>query len=674
MGVNSSKGFNFKLVANGKQLDLFQDETIEISNNVTGLFDIGILPSDFTRQIIIPGTKRNNSFFQHVYDISVQNPYLFSTNVKVPAYFDFDGVYLSQGYIQLNKVNVYANKFIQSYEITIYGTLSSFSRDINKLFLTDLSNLSKYNHTASYQNIRDSWDGDLFAGDIVYPLCDYGSGWTYTPTNNVPGIDDIDGALSVQDFKPSIRVKAVLDAIFEYTGYSYSSEFFNLDWISELYMICNNSLKYPEFLDVNLENYGKIKLGAIEGIGMTDFQPTSTVITQFPWYNKLLDKTNIIGNNSSYFVQKDSALQGVLSLNLQISSSVNIATQTELHYWPTGSTPGGSGSSYAVLPTFNQYMEDYAAANTGGGGINLKESITTSFVTSTIVPTGHYYFGIRYYPVSGTAPVQYTIDPGGSTKSYLEITKATQAADGKIMNIPLNMPYGQNGIKLVDFIRGLQRKFNLVIYPDNTKQNHFIIEPFNSWYDKGEVKNFDKFINLDEIIGVTPANNLAVNKLEFGDLIGNDYIAQQFAKLNTREYGKTYYTDTQNFFSQGEFVVDTVFSNTPLTYLAGTGLSGSAEGITPPSVTSYGYYVGDYGWFTPYDACANTSYYPNVLWGDTPSLAELTVLYNDSSLTSPYNGGNSYWKILPQFTTEYYVSYIQSDGVVGNPQPCSTFI
>ncbi len=47
-------------------------------------------------------------------DISIDNPFLFATNIKVPAYFDFDSVYLSQGYLQLNKVNVRANKFIES--------------------------------------------------------------------------------------------------------------------------------------------------------------------------------------------------------------------------------------------------------------------------------------------------------------------------------------------------------------------------------------------------------------------------------------------------------------------------------------------------------------------------------------------------------------------------------
>lgn len=52
MGVISTQGFTFRLIANGQQLDLFADEDIQLSNNVTGLFDIGVLPSDFTRQIL----------------------------------------------------------------------------------------------------------------------------------------------------------------------------------------------------------------------------------------------------------------------------------------------------------------------------------------------------------------------------------------------------------------------------------------------------------------------------------------------------------------------------------------------------------------------------------------------------------------------------------------------
>ena len=90
MGVTSTQGFNFKLIANGNtQLDLFDDEEILVSDYRTGLFDIGVLPAEFTRQITVPGTKVNNAFFEHVYDISIVNPYLFATNVKVPCYLDF---------------------------------------------------------------------------------------------------------------------------------------------------------------------------------------------------------------------------------------------------------------------------------------------------------------------------------------------------------------------------------------------------------------------------------------------------------------------------------------------------------------------------------------------------------------------------------------------------------
>ncbi len=89
MGIISTQAFTFRLIANGQQLDLFEDEDIQLSNNVTGLFDLGVLPSDFTRQITLPGTKVNNAFFEHVYDISIDSPFLFATNVKVPAYFDF---------------------------------------------------------------------------------------------------------------------------------------------------------------------------------------------------------------------------------------------------------------------------------------------------------------------------------------------------------------------------------------------------------------------------------------------------------------------------------------------------------------------------------------------------------------------------------------------------------
>ena len=608
-GISNTQGFTFRLIANGTQLDTFDDEEILISNNVTGLFDIGTLPSDLTRQITLPGTKVNNAFFEHVYDISIDNPFLFATNVKVPAYFDFDSIYLSQGYIQLNKVNVVANKFIESYEVTMYGTLSSFGREINKSYLTDLSPLTAYNHTASYENISASWQGTLFDGNIVYPLADYGQGWQFTPNEIWSGIDDSSSpqqGLAVEDFKPAIRVKAVWDAIFEYTGYTYSSSFLNEAWLDDVYMFCNNSLKYPEFTGIDLETLGQAKIAPLSGSGMTNLVIPEGTQTLLPWYNVESDPSNVVGENSSYTITIDNntSIQGTLSLNVNLSGSIG-GPAIYFYVVPTGSS---TPASYQSLPEINTFFydltyHDFAAGNVGQ---NQTFDVAQTFATAQLAP-GTYYFGIEW--TDQFSPpynnFKFTLDKD-NPKSFLEIKRVRQAADGRVMDIPSNMPFGTSGIKLVDFIVGLQKKFNLVMYPDNTKQNHFIIETFNNWYNKGEIKDFNKYINLDENIEVIPANNFAVNKLTFGDTLDNDYVSQQFSKGANREYGKIYYTDTTNFFSQGEFNVKTSFASEPLLYLNGTGLSGSVGGLTPTiDCFDYSYYA--YSGCTIYwTSCAGT--------------------------------------------------------------------
>ena len=597
MGVISTQNITYRLIANDEQLDVFEDEDLKISNNVTGLFDIGILPSDFTRQITLPGTKKNNAFFEHVYDISIENPFLFATNIKIPCYLDFNGVYLINGYLQLNKVNMFQSKAVDSYEVTIFGTLSSFGKIINNSYLTDLTSLSQYNHTSSYNNITASWSGSLFNGDIVYPLADYGSGYQFTSGQyELFGMDDVNGALSVQNFKPAIRVKAVLDAIFTEAGYTYSSSFMNESFISNVYMVCNYGLKYPEYTGIDLETFGKIKVAPLSGSGMTDLNLPSGSFVTLPWYNVLSDPQGFY-NNGAYRVDKRTRLSGVLNLNMNVSCSANNLPGTlsangrfQIRMLETGSsTPYSTQALQSYIFFFDQLQQSR------NGGINQNYELATQFIMEDI-PTGSYYFQILQSPNSATPPLPVvTLDPEGTVRSYLEIKEVKQAADGRVIDIPSNMPYATQGIKQIDFIIALQRKFHLVIYPDKTKPFNFIIESFNNWYDRGRVASFDNYIDLNQKWDVTPANNLAVNKLNFGDTLDTDYLSQQFSKAANREYAKSYYTDITNFYSQGTLEVKTTFASTPLLRIAGTGLSGSVSGISPaPTHFSIGTYKVSY--------------------------------------------------------------------------------
>jgi hypothetical protein len=361
----------------------------------------------------------------------------------------------------------------------------------------------------------------------------------------------------------------------------------NEPFIDDVYMVCNNSLKYPEYAGVNLETYGKIKVGAISGSGMTGITLASGSWTTLPWYNELSDPQNFY-QNGAYRVEQTTNLNGVLNININVSCSVNNmpGTLSANGTWQIRMLETGSSTPYSTqaVQSYIFFFDQLQQSRTGG--INTTYELASEFKFNSI-PAGNYYFQLRQSPnfASGSLPLV-TLDPQGTNKSFLEIREVKQAADGRVIDIPSNMPYGTTGIKQIDFILGLQKKFNLVIYPDRTKLNQFIIETFNNWYKKGQVKDFNRYINLDKNIEVIPANNLAVNKLNFGDTLDQDYISQQFAKAANREFGKQYYIDTTNFYSQGEYNVKTTFASDPLIRITGTGLSGSVGGINPP-ITQY---------------------------------------------------------------------------------------
>jgi len=596
MGVTSTQGFKFKLVADGQQLDLFKDEEIKLSDNVTGLFDLGVLPADFTRQITLPGTKVNNNFFEFVYDISVESPYTFSTNQKVSCYLDFDGIYLSAGYLQLNKVNVYQNKFVDSYEITIFGGLASFGRDLKRYFLTDLtSSLSAYNHTASYDNIYSSWNAGLFSGSIIYPLAEYGQKITYQNGNTQFGIQSVSGSLCVQDFKPAIKMKTVFDACFSTFGYTYTSSFMDQAWINNIYMVCNNKLRYPVFdsgsngsQSLDLETYGQFRISALSGSAGGGVILNINSNQALDWYNVEANPGNNLNvENLNYTIGINSAVRGNLNLNFEVSSSSagNGMANFILNAYNTG-----TATYYSTpLVNYNNYLNEVQRYNSTQTRTQVFELLTE--FTTPLLPSGSYRFGLQYTTGSQAGTnFKVTLNPGTNCKSYLELTKVNQGGEGLIMDIPSNMPFGTSGIRLVDFISSVQKKYNLVIYPNKTKLNEFIIEPFNTWYTQGEIKDFNRYINLNDKITVTPANNLAVQQLNFGDTLDNDYVSLQFARGANREYGKSYYVDQENYFSQGTFEVKTGFASSPLLYLSGTGISGSATAGTPIAYQLVGEY------------------------------------------------------------------------------------
>lgn len=659
MAVTSGRNKVFKLIARGVELDLFQDETIYLSNNVTGLFDLGKLPSDFTRQITIPGTRKNNDFFQHVYDIAVDEPFLFKTNTKVIAQFDFDGFYVSQGYIQLNKVNIKENKYIDSYEVSIYGLLSSFKKDLQNITLTQLSTLDNYDHIFSIGNIVNSWsgssydgssnalwpessiftssvDGHSLGGEVVYCLQDAGKQIAYQSAlpNNLLGINNVEGfagssaggEVKAQNYKPAMRLDIIVDSIFDEIGYTYESTFLSESRFDNTYVLLDRGLRFPVISGVDLETYGQIEVGPVSG-SSAPLNLLNNVTSSLGFTNVYFDPSNSIidaeGTYSPFWgsaVVNSSPTDTEVTLNILVSSSTDPATAYPTLYI----NPADSGvvTNGIELTYINQVIRRDFQQSGGEKEYTLTQELPTGMSFSSGSET-NFVIG---YTTTGIGSLSVTIGAGANTESRIKIKSLNQLGELLPISMADNMPFATNGITLLDFMASIQKKFNLQIYPSKTKPRHFIIETFNNWYKQGKVKNFDTFVDLNQNISVTPANNLGVREVEFGDKLDIDFLSQNFNKSNNREFGKSYFRDTQNFFSEGKLEVESGLSSSPLRYVAGSGITGSLVN----SFTAFDGVIGT----TTLSVCAQGTsiYYHN---GSGPLPVTGDTIYYDSAGTSP---------------------------------------
>ena len=575
MGVQTTQGYRGKLVdkLTGTILDQFSDEDIKVSTNILELFDLGEIPGTFTQQITLPGTKKNNAYFEQYYDISVWEPDLFNTNQVNEAYLDFDGFYLVNGYIQLNKVNVIENKFVDSYEVTLFGIISNFSIDTRSSFLTDLSTLSAYNHTASYDAITSSWGRGLFNGDIVYPMAEYGQK-AYYSVIDFDGIDDNERALVVRDYKPAIRIKKVWDACFNEFGYTYTGSFWSEPFLNDVYMICNNNLQAPVY-SPDIETFGEGKVSNVSGSAPTNLTAATSAsfnFTQLDYsYN---NKLQLTGSFTKYTVDQKSTLDMTLDLAFKVTHTGGAGSGMPAWYLVYVNDATGLVENTQVLAgPINNYITTIrdSRVTTTTETFNLKG---VPLVSATL-PTGTYRFFIRY-EVYGTANFSVQLNPDSQNMCQLSINRVRQLGDQQVIDIPSNMPAGTSGIKVIDFIRSVQKKFNLIIYPDKLNPNQFIVETFNNWYKQGKIKDFNKYINLKDKISFTPANQLGYKKVRFSDATDTDYITTLFKRTNNRTFGESNYYDSGSFYSQGSLdVVSDVLASGPLGRVPGSGYSGS---------------------------------------------------------------------------------------------------
>ena len=225
------------------ELDLYKEEPLKLTISVEDTKDLPRVNSAFSQSFRIPATQNNSKVFQWWYEVNTVD---FDITRRVAADIYVDGLFYKSGHIRIQAAYVNDETSQVDLEVVFFGETRDFSSQIGEITLNKL-NLTSLNHELTLTNVQNSWAGLLANGDVRYALAD--RGYSYDDAGVVLEDSEIADTsqhtysfqksqhpLNINQLTPMVRAKAIIDAIFEQTEYTYSSDsFFTTSLFEDLY-------------------------------------------------------------------------------------------------------------------------------------------------------------------------------------------------------------------------------------------------------------------------------------------------------------------------------------------------------------------------------------------------------------------------------------------------------
>jgi hypothetical protein len=543
-------GLIVRVLFEGKTYDLDVADNIPLRINMSTIENtsIGEFYGIGSQTFTLPGTKRNNRFFNHAYQIGVSDiPGFYNT---VDAYIIRDGETLLQGQLQLIEVITSEKNGFTEYNVQVSDSVIQFKDRLSSKLLKD-ADWSEYEHIISSASIVDSWSDELLSGSIFYPLVDYGTddvtkfpGQPRVQLNNdyrvgddFPAngvINNINTPMLAKQFLPAIKLKDVVDVIFEQVGFTYTSEFIDTDDFNKLYVLpkSQEGLGVANASDNTLQT---VKSDTQLVAGVTPSGGASTALVQF---NSEISDPGDNYNTSTFLYT--TPIIGDYSFSSQITF-VNPATAT------------------ANVRVTLQLINNFGGTET----LETKDLTVSSSPLQTL--GGTWEFGITAGLTYGVqVKIEHTGGAGASNNlnilnysNYFNVNKAPSSTEG--VTVDMSQQWDAT-TKSIDFIQGLIEQFNLILYPDAIQKNLIHIEPFNDWVSSGEKKDWTEFWNVAEKTSLV--HTVAEQPKEI--LLKNADDSDRFSKLSVETFPNYQYGTQRviadNTVSQGKKSIGSFFA------------------------------------------------------------------------------------------------------------------
>ena len=222
-----------------KYLDTDGVENISLNFNIADITEPDKRNSSYSKTIKVPETKNNRIIFGDISDLTVDSQ--FNPNKKSRCWILVDTIVVFEGSLQLKKISMDWRYDSYLYECVVYADNDGFFKELGELYLTDLD-WSELDHVWSRENIMKSWTASWESG-YFYPLIDYGYDFNLSTINQPlfvgPSGVGINPGVAINQMHPATNVKYILDKIFDFAGYSYTSEFLETREFKKLYIPYN---------------------------------------------------------------------------------------------------------------------------------------------------------------------------------------------------------------------------------------------------------------------------------------------------------------------------------------------------------------------------------------------------------------------------------------------------
>ncbi len=490
------------------QIELFDDESITITQSLQDVKDIQKIFTDYSRTFSIPASKTNNKIFKHYYNYHISD---FDAQKRIEAKIYINHEHYKDGYIKLEGSTMLDNK-AHTYKLTFFGSgvvLKDVLKDdkIGGLALLQEEFEFDYNSNNILDYLQNGYDVAYnkttenspsvervtISDAIIVPLISHTKRLVYD-TNSLDNRDtvnnlhnDTDKGLELSQLKPAIKVDAIVRAIQQqYPQLEFTDDFFNEENTpySNLYMWLH---KKSGFL------YDE----QVEQVPLKDFNVTA-----------------------SYGSGKSSGVVSVYSSSIKnpISGQGNILGYITRNMNVTITPPDNNEYAFVIYNGGKQYARYNFTGEHTETIPYLPQGILTFHIEGGSI--GIYNATIKIY--------RRTLSNIGGDR-YVKFNATANFGTDTKLNASANLP----DMKILDFLTGLFKMFNLTAFVN--KDGKVAVQSLDQFY-RSSGKIYDVTEYLDKNTS-SVQSTLPYSKIEFKYTGQDSFLAKNHKDQFNKEWG-----------------------------------------------------------------------------------------------------------------------------------------